>query len=162
LFEGETDTKAESLRGGSNEAEGAYSESPQGLRENSEGSVLPDLLKDVPRLTSEEPKEILKVFVDIKAIYELKLVPDNVFLMRLLPKVRGRLLTFSGECISHGESWEQCKARVLREYFPLFVWEKIIRELVVFQFQERDCPLREFIKEVVDAAGFLKYRASEG
>ena len=27
---------------------------------------------------------------------------------------------------------------------------------------QRDCPLREFIKEVVDAAEFLQYRASEG
>jgi len=55
------------------------------------------------------------------AIYELNLVPDNVFLMRLLPKVQGSLLTFSGECIRHGDSWEQCKAYVLKEYFPLFV-----------------------------------------
>jgi hypothetical protein len=43
----------------------------------------------------------------------------------------------------------------------LFVREKMIRELVVFHFQERDRPLREFIKEVVDAAEFLQYRASE-
>jgi hypothetical protein len=113
-------------------------------------------------LTSEEPKSILKFFVDLKAIYELKLVPDNVFLMRLLPKVQGSLLTFWGECIRHGDSWEQCKARVLKEYFPLFVREKMIRELVVFHFQSREYPLREFIKDVVDAAEFLQYGASEG
>ena len=35
-------------------------------------------------------------FEVFKAIYELKLVPDNVFLVRLLPKVRGNLLTFWG------------------------------------------------------------------
>jgi hypothetical protein len=52
----------------------AFSELSQGLRDNSEGPVLSDLLKDVPRLTSEEPKQILKFFVDIKAIYDLKLV----------------------------------------------------------------------------------------
>ena len=62
----------------------------------------------------------------------------------------------------HGHSWEKCKVRVMKEYFPLFVREKMIRELVVFHFQERDCPLREFIKEIVDAAEFLKYRDSEG
>jgi hypothetical protein len=44
----------------------------------------------------------------------------------------------------------------------LFVREKMIRELVVFHSQDRDCPLREFIKEVVDAAEFFQYRASEG
>jgi hypothetical protein len=44
--------------------------------------------------------------------------------------------------------------------FP-FVREKI-RELVVFNFQERDCSLSELIKEVVDAAVFLQYQSSEG
>jgi hypothetical protein len=51
---------------------------------------------------------------------------------------------------------------VLKVFFPLFVREKIIQELVVFHFQVRDCPLKEFIKEVLDAAEFLQYRASEG
>jgi len=83
--------------------------------------VLSDLLKDVPRLMSEEPRAILKFFVELKAIYELKLVPDNVFLVRLLPKLRGGLLTLLGECIRHGDSWEQCKARVLKEYFPFLL-----------------------------------------
>jgi hypothetical protein len=117
---GDMDTKAESLRGVSNEERSAFSESPQGFRDNSEGSVSSDLLIDEPRLTSEKPKETLKFFlVDLEGIYKLKWVPDNVFLMRLLPKVRGSLITFFGECIRHAESWEQCKARVLREYFPL-------------------------------------------
>ena len=64
------------------------SELSQGLRDSSEGPVLSNLLKDVPRLISEEPKEILRFCVDVKAIYDLKLVPDHVFWMRLLPKVR--------------------------------------------------------------------------
>jgi hypothetical protein len=68
--------------------------------------VLSDLLKDVPCLTSEEPKAILKFFVDLKVIYELNLVPNKVFLMRLFPKVQGSLLTFFGECIRHGDLWE--------------------------------------------------------
>jgi hypothetical protein len=62
------------------------------------------------------------------------MVPDDVFLMRLLPKVQGSLLTFFVERIRHGDSWEQCKAGVLKEYFPLFVREQMIRELVVFHF----------------------------
>jgi hypothetical protein len=42
--------------------------------------------------------------------------------------VQESLLTFFGECTRQGDSWEQCKARVLKEYFPLFVREKMIRE----------------------------------
>lgn len=89
-------------------------------------------------------------------------MPDNVFLMRLLPKVQGNLLTFSGQCIRQADSSEQFKSRVLKEYFPLFGREKMIRELEVFHFQKKDCPLREFIKEVVGAAEFLQCRESEG
>jgi hypothetical protein len=89
-LEVEMDTKGESFAGGSEE-KGTFSESPQSLRDNAEGSVLSDLLKYVPRLMSEEQQEILKFFVDLKAIYELHLVPD-VFLMKLLPKVQGSLL----------------------------------------------------------------------
>jgi hypothetical protein len=107
----------------------------------------------------EELKAILKYFVDLKAIYELNLVPDSVFLMRLLMKMQESLLTFVGECIRHRHSWQQCEARVLKEYFALFIRE-MIQELVVFHFQERGCPLRVFIKEVVDATEFLQYRAS--
>jgi hypothetical protein len=120
------ETKPESVEVGN-----MHSELSQGLRDSSEGPVLSDLLKDVPRLMSEEPKEILRFFVDVKAIYDLKLVPDNVFWMRLLPKVRGSLLTFFGLGMQKGESWEQCKTRVLKEYFPLFVREKMIRDLLV-------------------------------
>ena len=82
--------------------------------------------------------------------------------MRLLPKVQGNLLTFFGYCIRPRDSWEQYKAHVLKEYFPLFVRKKMIRKLVVFHFQERGCPLREFTKEVVDAAKLLQYHATEG
>ena len=151
----EMETKGANFTGGSNEKRSTFSESPQGLRDNSKGSVLSDLLKYVPPLMSEEPKEILKFFVDLKAIYELNLLLVNVFLMRLLPKGQGSWLTFLEECIRNGNSWEQCKASVLKDYFHLFVTE-VIPELVVFYFQERDCPLREFIKEVVVAAEFFQ------
>jgi hypothetical protein len=115
------------LRRGSNETGAAFSELSQDWRDNSEGPVLSDLLKDVPRFPSVEPKQILKFFVDIKATYDLKLVPDNVFWMRLLPKLRGSLLTFLWESMRYGDSWEQCKALVLKKYFPLFVSEMMIR-----------------------------------
>ena len=54
-----------------------------------------------------------------------------------------------------------CVKLVYSEYFPLFVKEKMIRELVVFNFQKKGQPIREFIKEVTDAAEFLQYNASE-
>ena len=70
-LKGEMDTKGVSFAGGSNEEGGNFSESPQGLRDNAEGLVLPDLLKDVLHLMSHEPKAILNFFVDLKAIHSL-------------------------------------------------------------------------------------------
>ena len=93
------------------------SELSQGVRDSSECPVLSDLLKDVPLLMSEEPKEILRFCVDVKAIYDLKLVPDNVFWMRLLPKVRGSLLTFFGQSMKYGESWDYVKLAYLGNIF---------------------------------------------
>ena len=112
------------------------------------------MLKDAPCLTSEEPKAILKFFVELKAIYELNLVPENMFLMRFVNLLWGVHKTWRFV----GAMQSPC----VEKYFPLFVREKMIRELIVFHFQERECQLREFIKEVVDAAEFLQYRASEG
>ena len=37
----------------------------------------------------------------------------------------------------------------------------MVRELVVFNFQEKGRPMREFIKEVTDTAEFLQYNVSE-
>jgi hypothetical protein len=39
--------------------------------------------------------------------------------------------------------------------------EKMIRKLVVFNFQSKCGPMREFIKEVTDAAELLQYNAYE-
>ena len=58
-LKGKTDTKTINFGGDSKEEGGTFSESPLGLRDNAEGSLLPDLLKDMPRLTSEESKAIL-------------------------------------------------------------------------------------------------------
>jgi hypothetical protein len=54
------EAKTERVGRYSNEAGAVYSELSQGWRDNSEGPVLSDLLKDVPRLMSEEPTEILR------------------------------------------------------------------------------------------------------
>ena len=155
------ETKVESVDKGSAEVGLVSTDMSLGFRESSEAPVLSDLLKDVPRLMSEEPGEILRFFVDINAIYDLNLVPDKIFWLKVLPKTKGSLLTFLGQSMKDGESWNICKTRLLREYFPLFVKEKMIRELVVFNFQEKGRPMGEFIKEVTDAAEFLQYNASE-
>ena len=153
--------KAESVDKGSAEVGLVSTDISLGFRECSEAPVLSDLLRDVPRLVSEEPGEILWFFVDIKAIYDLNLVPDKIFWLKVLPKAKGSLLSFVGQSMKDGESWNVCKTRLLREYFPLFVREKMIRELIVFNFQEEGRPVREFIKEVTDAAEFLQYNASQ-
>jgi hypothetical protein len=101
----EMETKSEGVETARVEVGAMNSELSQGVRDSSEGPVLSDLLKDVPRSMSEEPKEFLRFCVNV-----LKLVPDIVFWMRL-PKVRGILLTFFVDSMKNGESWYVCKTR---------------------------------------------------
>ena len=47
------------------------------------------------------------------------------------------------------------------EYFPYCVRERLIRDLIIFNFQSEGQPLRAYIDQVFRAAGFLEYNASE-
>jgi hypothetical protein len=53
-------------------------------------------------------------------------------------------------------------SRVRQEHFPLLVREKLVRELLVFNFHGMTRSLCQFIKEVSDAAEFLQYTGNEG
>jgi len=66
-----------------------------------------------------------------------------------------------GDCLRKGGRWAECKAQLLDEYFPYFVRERLIRDLIVFNFQGEGQPLRAYIDQVFRAAGFLEYDASE-
>jgi hypothetical protein len=68
---------------------------------------LADLLRNVPSLSSEEPKVILKFFAELEVIYDLRLAPDRAFMVELLPRVQGGLLNFFGDCIQDRASWEE-------------------------------------------------------
>ena len=51
--------------------------------------------------------------------------------------------------------------RLVEEYFPHFVRERLVRDLMVFNFQNEGQSLREYIEWVFRAANFLRYQASE-
>jgi hypothetical protein len=53
----------------------------------SEISVLGELLRNVQPFQSDEPTEILRFFVSLKGIYDLQLVSDRLFMLKLLPKL---------------------------------------------------------------------------
>ena len=96
--------------------------------------------------------------MELKAIYELQLTPDRVFIVKLLPRV---LLNLFGASIRDRASREECKTQVLKAHYPLFVKEKLIREMVVFCFQKKECHLRKF-NDIINAVEFLRYSATEG
>ena len=123
--------------------------------------VLVELLRRIPVLSSEEPIEILRFFVRLHDGYQLGFVSDHMFLVRVLPLVGGTMLRFMGDCIRARCSWSECRKRLLKGYFPFFVREKLIRELIVFNFHQRDHSLRAYIDEVFTAAELLVYEAAE-
>jgi hypothetical protein len=49
----------------------------------------------------------------------------------------------------------------LEEYFPNFVRERLIRDLIVYNFQGEGQPMRVYIEQVFQAAEFLQYEATE-
>jgi hypothetical protein len=91
----------------------------------------------------------------------LGLVDDRQFITRILPLVSGSLLKFLGGCLREDCSWADCKTRLLDEYFSYFVWERLIRDLIVFNFQGAGQSMRDYLEQVFQAADFLQYEASE-
>jgi hypothetical protein len=49
----------------------------------------------------------------------------------------------------------------LEEYFPYFVRERVVRDLVILNFHGEGQSLRDYIERVFRVAAFLKYGASE-
>jgi hypothetical protein len=99
----------------------------------------------------EEPEAIMELFVQLDETYELGLVEDRIFISRILPVVSGSLLVFLGNCLREGNNWKKCRTMLLKEYFPLFVCGKLIREMIVFNFHKEEQPLRQYIDQIFRA-----------
>jgi hypothetical protein len=127
-----------------------------------EGSnyVLLELVRQVPPLYTEEPEVILWVVSRLDEIFLLQLTDDRGFIIRLLPLFSGSVLRFFGGCLRNGRSWQQCKEDLFKKYFPQFVREWLIRDLVVFNFHHGQS-VRDYIDKVFAAAKFLGYAADE-
>jgi hypothetical protein len=123
--------------------------------------VLVELLRQGPPLRSEDPEEIMRLFIRLGEVYDLGLVVNRIFMMRILPLVTGSLLRFVGDCLGGGGSWADCKTCLLEEYFLYFVRERLTRDLIVFNFQREGQPLRRYIEQIFQTAGFLRYNVTE-
>jgi len=124
-------------------------------------SVLVDLLRKAPPLLTERPEDILIFFVRLGEIYSLGLVQDRVFIARILPFLPRGILQFLTGCVREQSDWATCKTRILQEYFPYFVCERLIRNLIVFNFHQKNMQVRTFIDQIFQAAEFLSYGATE-
>ena len=103
----------------------------------------------------------MRFFIRLEEILTLGLVDDRVFMTLVLPLLPGGLLQLLGVCLRDGSSWAQCKSQVLEEYFPYFVRERLVRDLIVFNFHGRGQSLRMYIEQVFRAAEFLQYQSTE-
>ena len=107
-----------------------FGDSSHGGGGDSQTQVLVELLRQVSPLSSEELEPILWLSVRLEEVHDLGLADDRVFVTRILPLVSGSLLTFLGDCLRKGGRWAECKARLLDEYSPYFVRERLIRDLI--------------------------------
>jgi len=148
----------------SNGAEGLspiFMSSFPGNSGDSSMQVLIELLRQIPPLRSESPEDIMCLFVRLGEVYDLRIVDDRAFMLRIMPFLSGSLLKFLGDCLREGVSWIQCKSRLLEYYFPGFVKERLIRDLIVFNLQREDQPVRAYVDQIFQAAEFLCYAATE-
>jgi hypothetical protein len=123
--------------------------------------VFVELMRKISPLTSEEPEAILWFIARLDDVHMLKLCDDRSFVMRILPLVPGVILRFFGDCVVNGRDWEQSKKALLREFFPHFIRERLVRDLITFNFHKEATPVRGFIDQVFSAARILEYEASE-
>jgi len=49
----------------------------------------------------------------------------------------------------------------MREFCPPFIRERLIRDLITFNFHSQQMPVREYIDQVFSAAKILEYNAQE-
>jgi hypothetical protein len=99
-----------------------------------------ELLRQVSPLSWEDPEAIFNIFVRVEEIHDLGLVEDRTSVARILPLFSGSLLRFWGDCWRKGNGWVECQARLLDEYFPNIAWERLVRDLIVFNFQNEGVP----------------------
>jgi len=129
--------------------------------EDDANSVFVELMRQISPLNSEEPEAILRFVARLDDIHLLGLCNDRVFVTRILPLVPGTLLKFFGDCLRNGRNWKECKKQMLREFFPRFIRERLVRDLITFNFHRQSMPVREYIDQVFAAAQFLEYDADE-
>ena len=112
---------------------------------SSDGSVpvLVELMRQVPPLTTEEPEAILRFMVRLNGIYALGLGDDRSFIVRILPLVSGAVLLSFGDCLRNGRTWEQCKDDLLHEFFPHFVRQRMVRDLITYNFHQKGQSTRD-------------------
>jgi hypothetical protein len=114
-----------------------------------------------PPVISEKPEAIMQLFMRLNEIHELGLVDDRAFVTRILHLVSGSLLIFIDGCLREGSSWAENKGQLLERYFPYFVRERLIRELIVFNFHGEGQSLRKNIERIFRVAKLLEYQARE-
>ena len=124
-------------------------------------AVLVDLMRQVAPLTSNEPEAILRFIAHLDEVHELELCDDRVFITHILPLVPGVVMRFFGECLKERRNWKQCKTEIMHEFCPPFIRERLIRDLITFNFHKQHTPVREYIDQVFSAARILEYNAQE-
>ena len=132
-----------------------------GMATGNYSPVLFELVKQVTPLLSEKPEDILHFFLRMHKIHRLGLAEDRVFITLMLPLVPAGILQFLGDCLRDGNTWVICKAKVVDEYFPHFVRERLIRELIVFNFHSEGQSIRAYFDLVFQTAEFFQYQATE-
>jgi hypothetical protein len=123
--------------------------------------LVSDLLNNIQVLADADPERVLKFFIQVSGVYDLKLVTDLEFTCLLVDRTSGRIMQMLGAYLSTTSSWGEVRASIISTFLPLRLMEGFLRTYVLDRFQSSSEDLNTYIMSVVAAADILGFSGSE-
>jgi transposase InsO family protein len=97
-------------------------------------NLVSELFKNIPLLTDTDPERILKFFIRVSEVYDLKLISDAEFLSLLVSRTSGRVTQILGGLLGTGQNWGVVRAQLISTFLPPSLKEKFLLSYVLDRF----------------------------
>jgi hypothetical protein len=81
-------------------------------------NLLPDLFKNIPPLTDTDREKILKLFIRVSEVYDLKLISDMEFMSLLVSKTSGGIMQILGAHLGTTRNWREVRSLIIFTLLP--------------------------------------------
>jgi hypothetical protein len=123
--------------------------------------LVSNLIKNIPLLADTDPEKIVKFFMSVGEVYDLKLVIDSEFMSLLVCRTSGRITQMLGSHVGTTRNWGMVRSHIVSTFLPPRVKEKFLASYVLERLQSSSEDLKSYIMSVVAAADILGFAGSE-